>query len=323
MSDDPKSRFPWLSAGARYHVTGLKYLAQWRGRGRGLEAAARFVRAKVFPYKTILFYPDRPGLASTIYKACAILGYRISTDPSSPADGSVLYKYATHVDVPRGSGPIPDDSWLNWACRDISKRRVQAAFHQTFEYPLAVDPTRFDGDLLEKRDENAVKDATIRRGPLAPEDLREGYVYERLVNNVAENGDATTYRVPVIDGEVPFVIVGVKPPDRRFREGGGKSVRLVDADRCFSPDELDRLTRFCEVMGLDFVELDVVRDVDDGRVYVVDANSTPHTSTRRLSPDERVRFLGALANAFDAALERRAAGRHTKAPGPRAHPSQA
>lgn len=320
MSDDPKSRFPWLSAGARYQLTGLKYVAQWRG--NGLEAAIRFVRTKAFPHKTILFYPDRPGLASTVYKLCAVLGYRITTDRSTPADGSMLYQYATHVDLPDGSGPMPDDTWLNWACRDISKRRVQAAFHQAFEYPLAVDPTCFAGDLLEKSDENAVKDATIRRGPLALDDLRQGYVYERLVNNTAENGDATTYRVPVIDGEVPFVIVGVKPTDRRFTEGGGKSARLVDTDRCFSPDELDRLARFCEIMGLDFVELDIVRDVDDGRVYVVDANSTPHTPTRRLSPDERMRFLGAMANAFGAALERHAGRRHMKTAPPRARPSQ-
>ena len=44
---------------------------------------------------------------------------------------------------------------------------------------------------------------------------------------------------------------------------------------CFSPDEIDKLLRFCAAMNLDYGELDVLRHKADGRIYVVDVNTTP------------------------------------------------
>jgi len=42
-----------------------------------------------------------------------------------------------------------------------------------------------------------------------------------------------------------------------------------------SEEEADRVQRFCRGMGLDYGELDAVRDASSGRLYVVDVNNTP------------------------------------------------
>lgn len=43
--------------------------------------------------------------------------------------------------------------------------------------------------------------------------------------------------------------------------------------RCCGEAEL--LLRLCRALGLDYGELDVLRDVEDGKLYVVDVNNTP------------------------------------------------
>ena len=40
-------------------------------------------------------------------------------------------------------------------------------------------------------------------------------------------------------------------------------------------DELNKIHRFCAKIGMDYGEVDVLRDRDDGRIYIVDANNTP------------------------------------------------
>ena len=35
------------------------------------------------------------------------------------------------------------------------------------------------------------------------------------------------------------------------------------------------IRRYCELYPVEFTELDVVRDLDDGRIYVVDNNNMP------------------------------------------------
>ncbi len=46
---------------------------------------------------------------------------------------------------------------------------------------------------------------------------------------------------------------------------------------------------FTQSIGLDFGELDVLRDIGDGRLYIVDAANTPH------SPADQYIGLGAAS----------------------------
>lgn len=296
---DPKSRLRWLRPSWRYRLTGLKTVVRWRNSWpRGV---VTFVGGTVTPRATVLFYPDLPKTSSVAYKLCAVLGYRITDDPFAGADASVLSQYATHVSAAFPAGARTGARRINEACRDISKRTVQRAFCRAFGYELAVDPLRHEGPIVEKTDENAVKDTRILVGPLKPGQVREGYVYEHLVDTLVGDDESHSYRVPIYDGAAPLVVEIHNTADERFTPNT-KRARLVASEDAFSRDERERLRTFAADLSMDFGELDVLRDRRDGRIYVVDANTTPHGPTGRVTDEERTPLYSVLADAFDAML---------------------
>ena len=65
---------------------------------------------------------------------------------------------------------------------------------------------------------------------------------------------------------------------KRFvdKDFANKSATLVkNINKILSIDEAEKIRLFCERMKLDYCELDVLRDKNNGRIYIVDANSTP------------------------------------------------
>lgn len=71
----------------------------------------------------------------------------------------------------------------------------------------------------------------------------------------------------------------------------------------FSDDEATLLLRFAEQIGLDYGELDVVRDGEGGLIYVVDANRTP-VRPKGLSDESVDAAFGPQAEAFAALISR-------------------
>jgi len=51
-------------------------------------------------------------------------------------------------------------------------------------------------------------------------------------------------------------------------------VKLTETDDWLLPGELEKLETFASSMNLDWGALDVLRDRNDGRIYVVDVNKT-------------------------------------------------
>ena len=93
----------------------------------------------------------------------------------------------------------------------------------------------------------------------------------------------------------------------RFTNEFGTGVIHRTSD-VLSAIELDLVLQFCRAIGLDYGELDIVRDQEDGRIYIVDANNTPFGPLTR---DIQVRWyfdrqswraLKYLAGAFRAAF---------------------
>jgi hypothetical protein len=81
--------------------------------------------------------------------------------------------------------------------------------------------------------------------------------------------------------------------------------RIVQTHEAFSADELAKILEFTSRMQLECGDLDVVRDQDDHRLYIVDANTTPWSgSLRPLTPRERIVSLRRTARAFEAMLNR-------------------
>ncbi|MFO1418216.1 MAG: hypothetical protein U1E83_06055 [Methylotetracoccus sp.] len=231
-----------------------------------------FLRAQSatgFRRRLAYVFPERPAYFHALYAILPQLGYRITTRAPQRAD---LFIHFEDVTVRRpGTYPacLHGRFVINSACDDIGKDRVEQVFQEVFGYGLRVDPRSHAGVCVRKSIANARHDGTILRGPTSPE---PGYVYQRLVNNV-EHGKAHDIRVEVMNGSIPFVVHRVKSLADRFDRT--ERSMLGCTEDVFGRAEIDAIKSFACRIGLDYGELDILRDRDDGRIYIVDANNTP------------------------------------------------
>jgi hypothetical protein len=185
---------------------------------------------------------------------------------------------------------------INATCLDISKANVSRHFSAVFGYSCDVDPFNYYGPCVEKSDENARHDGHIVTAPVLRR--RAGAVYQRVINNVVQAELVEDIRVPVINGIVPLVYLKYRPITIRFDSSRNTIVRLCLAEEVLSREEVRNIGKFATSIGLDYGELDVLRDRDDGRIYIVDANNTPTGPSFRLPSAELRRAVNILALAF-------------------------
>lgn len=264
--------------------------------GHGFAAAADGMR----PRTRVLFYPDLPSQRMIVWRLCVALGWAITTNPTRRADlvfhwdrGTFARDDATLARLAR-ERPV-----INRACVDISKNAVNEVFRKAFGYAVGVDPRTHVGQCVEKSDLNALHDGQIVVCPL-PEP-REGCAYQRVIDNVRDDGRIMDIRIPVIGGTIPLAYLRFRPVDRRFRSGN-EQVALARVYEVLSQSEISDLLRFCELLGLDYGELDVLRDRADGRIYVVDANPTPFGPPSGISSIDAQRAITILAASFRSEL---------------------
>ena len=212
-----------------------------------------------------------------------------------------------HPEAP-GSGFV-----LNGNCTDISKSRVARVFEDVFGYPLAVDPTTHRGPVVEKGEGNGIHDGRIVSTPRA---ALPGRVYQRAVDNRVEDGALVEdLRCPTVFGQIGVVCAKRRPTRERFANLN-TSCELREPEDVFSSTELDRIARFCARMQLDWGGLDILRDRNDGRIYIVDVNKTD-MPVLVLSTAEKLEVSDRLARLLRAGVEARLsveAGLATPAP---------
>jgi glutathione synthase/RimK-type ligase-like ATP-grasp enzyme len=80
-------------------------------------------------------------------------------------------------------------------------------------------------------------------------------------------------RVPIMGSDVPFALKRYKAHNDMFDVTIG--AELFATRDVLHDDEIAKIRTFCREMGLDYGELDVLRDNRDGRIYIVDVNNTP------------------------------------------------
>lgn len=249
---------------------------------------------------TILSHPLRPHLEDdyTLTLIACRLGLRITTDPTAACAAAIHWRDATHRPpnpvLERLASKLPV---INLLANDISKTRVEEVMRQAFGYGLALDPLTTAGPLIEKSDRNALHDARVLAGPLPGR--REGCVYQRLIGR--RRGDfVEEFRIPVVGNRIPFVLLKYK----RSAERLALSIRgtIVAPQSVLDDAEIDRLLAFSRGMGIDFGELDVIRDDGDGRIHLLDANNTPSAWFAGFTAADRQATIDLLAEAFEAAF---------------------
>jgi hypothetical protein len=223
----------------------------------------------------IVVTPDRPNRPYFLWKMAMLSGYRmigIAAASRSPSRRPALAHFL-HSDVTREA--LHDPRLVNGACNDISKTHVDRVFQRVFGYSIMLDPTRHRGVAVRKSDENAAHDGAIVQCPIAPVEVQPTMVYQRLIDNSVGGDLVKEFRVAVIGADVTDVVIKLRAIGSRFLGfGGGKGKTIESVDAVFTAEEVKKICQFNREIGLEFGELDILRDNSDSRIYIIDANKT-------------------------------------------------
>ncbi len=250
------------------------------------------------PNKTALFYPFYPHPKSIVYKSCVLNKYKISTNLSKKYDFIVHYDDKTfkkEVEISDRSAIV-----INNKLTDISKKRIGSIFESVFGYKINVDPYSYEEEMVKKSNLNGVHLGEIVKGPIRKKE--ESKVYQKKVENSSENGKIVDYRACVCDEKVVLVYTKYRNKNKRF-SNENNFVELSNPEEIFSEREIEKILEFSKYTNLDFGELDVLRDVNSGEIYIVDVNDTPWGPPNGLPEHQKKVATRKIASCFGNMVE--------------------
>ena len=250
------------------------------------------------PY-TLGFFPMKPKPWYKIWNITKWMGLKYSDD-FSECDALFYFEDTTIGAVKSDEFDTANKRVLNGACTDISKARVESVFEKVFGYGLGVDPTTYEGPVVQKSEENAAHDGKIIECPI--DERAENTSYQRFIENCYDGKMVEDIRVPVVGGKIPLVYLKRRPTEIRFANDNTECV-LVETAEALSETEVEQVVAFAREMGLDFGGLDVLRDQHSGKIYVVDVNKTDMGPPIPLKLTEKITALTRLGRAFVDMLE--------------------
>lgn len=255
------------------------------------------------PRKTILCYPERPSKYHVFYKLCAVFGYKISMNPNKKCD-VIFWSHASTFPDQEVIQPFLNQGQkvINSECLNLSKELVGQIFEETFGYSLDINPAAYEGTIVEKSVYNGTNFAVAIEGPIPPNNVKDGFVYQKKIESYANSENLTlVYRVPVYLGIIPIVYLKYRPEDVQFT-GDYSNVEVREPTDVFSAPELEKIILMNKKMGIDYGECDVLRD-RDGKIYVVDVNSHPGGPPRKMSHQQKVQTTHMVEVAFKNVIE--------------------
>ncbi len=218
-------------------------------------------------------------------------------DAAATFDLAICYDHADVRARPAFLNSIPPQvPVINRRLKDIRKSTVQKAFSHCFGYALEVDPLSYAGPIVCKSEANYAHDGRVLVGPLSSDDTREDCVYQKLINSEINENEVMDHRVVITGSVIPLVYLKYRPKASRFASSNNW-VEMVETSEVFSDSEQKQIMAFAQHVGLDYGEIDVMRDCRDERIYIVDITGTPGVVPKDLRPDH-----------VDCALERMAWG---------------
>lgn len=241
----------------------------------------------------IFFAPHRPRPWYIIWAATIWGGLRFANSPEA-ADATFYFEDQTQATPPPPRHPRA----FNFGVGDVSKSYVAEVNERAFGYPLALDPTTHVGEAVEKGEGNGVHDGRVVQCPTARLD---GKSYQRVIKTEGADGWAYDLRTACVGGKPIVVFLKKKPAAARFSIQN-TSVVVKAPDEVFSPTELAQIERFCAEMKLDWGGLDVLREHETGRLYVVDVNKTDTGPAVVLNWKDRALATTLLSNALRAMI---------------------
>jgi len=281
--------------GARIPIDGgiVAECASWLGYHARIELERRRIKRDG---ARIWFTPDTPRPWYLVWPVVQMAGLQIASAPDT-ADLVFSFEDLTCVDAARHAH-LPH---LNADCLDTSKSQVARIFEQVSGRALAVDPQSWTGPMAAKSETNGAHDGHVVTGPTAP---APDLVYQRLIDNLADDVCVEDLRCPTVGGEVPVVFLKRRPLKDRFANHNTE-VHLLHPDAVFTALERDLIHRFCQAMKLDWGGIDVLRDRNTGDLWIVDVNKTDMGPPIALPMADKLKATRTLAHALRAHVDAR------------------
>ncbi len=245
--------------------------------------------------KTILVSPEYPSRSSTIYKIGKVLGYNITNKPTKNIELGVYWENTTfRKDFQFLETLAKTKKIINLHSRDISKQHIDKIHNEVFGYSSIVDPLIYEGEIVKKNDLNAKHDGEILLGPI--DKIEDGFIYQILIDNKHSENLVMDIRVPVVNKVLDFAYIKYRDISERFKNTTTNTV-LEPIDNVLSADEIKLLNEYCAKLNLEYGELDVLRNKNDNKIYVVDVNNTPNGPPSNISSKDGKTALNKIANA--------------------------
>ncbi|MGF1544220.1 MAG: hypothetical protein ACFB00_06945 [Parvularculaceae bacterium] len=241
---------------------------------------------RLFGRAYVVVSPAPPTRMYALFKVARAAGVELvgegNADDAARRYGGPPVATIRHADL-TWDGPVRPDM-INGACTDISKTRVDEIFESVFGYATRLDPRTHKGRAVVKSEINYGGGGRFVDLPIPVDEIEEACIYQKLVDNEVSPGVVKEFRVAIIGREIADVVEATRRIDRRLSgrgSGGGLSTREVAAEEAFTDSERADVLEFCKRLGLEFGELDILPDIQEGRIYVLDANKTPTFVTER------------------------------------------
>ncbi|MTI29309.1 hypothetical protein, partial [Xanthovirga aplysinae] len=244
-----------------------------------------------FKSKTILIYPHFPSRRAVIYKICNALNYNITNKLDNDFDLVLYYEYRTYRKDFEALEKLQGKKVVNLYSRNIGKEYVDEMHQKIFGYSTRLSPKEYVGPLVKKSLINAIHDGEVINGPI--DKIEEGFIYQKLIDNGVEGNRVRDIRVPVINYEIPFIYYRYRNIDSRFKDIGESTMQQVNDE--LSDEEVKKILEFCRAINFEFGELDVLRDNQDGKIYIVDVNNTPNGPSYLRNEEEKANAVGQLS----------------------------
>lgn len=237
----------------------------------------------------VWFAPHRPRPWYIIWAAMVWGGFEFASSPER-ADAAFYFEDQTVAAPP----PPRHAKAFNFGVGDVSKSTVARAMEEAFCYPLAIDPTTFVGEAVEKGEGNGLHDGRIVQCPC---ETQAGKTYQRLIRTADETNMARDLRTATVGGK-PIVVFDKRKPAGESFSIQNTSVVVRLPEEVFSAAEIAQIEKFCAAMTLDWGGLDVLREHESGRLYVVDVNKTDTGPAVVLNWRDRAKATTLLSNAL-------------------------